>query len=349
MKFGMFPTADCEGATLAHGMGVGEKRFAKGRILSADDIETFETAGHSTIPVARLGKHDVPENQAAADIGVKLATCNIAARTASTGRVNLHASETGLFQVSAKKVNAINAIDPSVTLATLPNFAICQAGAMVATVKIIPFSAPSIAVEKASELATSAFTLHPFKALTVGLVQTTLTLTKQAVLEKTVKVTRQRISDLNGKLSVAVHCNHDNATLAETLHSMLGLDLLIVFGASAVCDEDDVIPAAIRLIGGKVIRVGMPVDPGNLMVLGRKGKTKIIGAPGCARSPKENGFDWVLARLFAGFKVTARDIMGMGVGGLLMEIPTRPSPRSAVESPSSAAENQRNMVSLEND
>jgi len=53
----------------------------------------------------------------------------------------------------------------------------------------------------------------------------------------------------------------------------------------------------------------------------------VIGAPGCARSPKENGFDWVLMRLLAGLPVSRSDITGMGVGGLLMEIVTRPQPR----------------------
>ena len=51
-------------------------------------------------------------------------------------------------------------------------------------------------------------------------------------------------------------------------------------------------------------------------------------APGCARSPVENGFDWVLMRLLAGIKVTRSDLTGMGVGGLLMEIVTRGQPRS---------------------
>ena len=103
--------------------------------------------------------------------------------------------------------------------------------------------------------------------------------------------------------------------------------MAIVFGASALCDFNDVIPAAIRLAGGEVVRAGMPVDPGNLMVLGRIGGKNVIGAPGCARSPKENGFDWVLDRLLAGLDVTGRDIAGMGVGGLLMEIASRPQPR----------------------
>jgi molybdenum cofactor cytidylyltransferase len=57
----------------------------------------------------------------------------------------------------------------------------------------------------------------------------------------------------------------------------------------------------------------------------------MLGAPGCARSPVENGFDWVLMRLLAGLKVTRADLTGMGVGGLLMEIVTRPQPREILE------------------
>jgi molybdenum cofactor cytidylyltransferase len=76
-----------------------------------------------------------------------------------------------------------------------------------------------------------------------------------------------------------------------------------------------------------VIRVGMPVDPGNLLVLGESQGKTVIGAPGCARSPRENGFDWILDRILAGIDVGADDFSKMGVGGLLMEIESRPRPR----------------------
>jgi molybdenum cofactor cytidylyltransferase len=337
MKFGAVPLGKAVGATLAHGIPVGEGRFGKGRVLSAEDIDLLGKTGQTRVTVARLGKKDVPENDAAARIGAKLATSNIMAKVASTGRVNLHASEAGLLNVKPKIINAINAVHPSITLASLADLTVCQQGAMVATVKIIPFAAPLNSVEKVENLAeNTAITLHPFQPLQVGLIQTTLPLTKDSVLEKTADVTRQRIAAFGGTMNVAANCNHDAEALAETLHAMLHLDLLIVFGASAVCDDEDVIPSAIRLIGGKVMQVGMPVDPGNLLVLGHKGKSTIIGAPGCARSPKENGFDWVLARQFAGLKVTSRDIIGMGVGGLLMEIPTRPSPRNIAENQESS-------------
>ena len=106
---------------------------------------------------------------------------------------------------------------------------------------------------------------------------------------------------------------------------------MIVFGASAIADRRDVIPAAITEIGGAIEHFGMPVDPGNLLLIGSAGGVPVLGAPGCARSPVENGFDWVLMRLLAGLKVTRAELTGMGVGGLLMEIVTRPQPRTVAD------------------
>jgi molybdenum cofactor cytidylyltransferase len=124
---------------------------------------------------------------------------------------------------------------------------------------------------------------------------------------------------------------HDARALASALQEVekAGAELILVFGASAIADRRDVIPAAIEAIGGRIEHFGMPVDPGNLMLVGDLEGHPVLGAPGCARSPKENGFDWILARLLAGLAVTRQDITGMGVGGLLMEIVTRPQPREA--------------------
>ena len=40
-----------------------------------------------------------------------------------------------------------------------------------------------------------------------------------------------------------------------------GAELVIVFGASAITDRRDVIPAAIEAVGGRIEHFGMPVDP----------------------------------------------------------------------------------------
>ena len=106
-----------------------------------------------------------------------------------------------------------------------------------------------------------------------------------------------------------------------------GLNPILVMGASATVDRRDIVPSAVVALGGELVHFGMPVDPGNLLLLARLGETTIVGLPGCARSPKLNGFDWVLQRLLAGLDIGPSDIMRMGVGGLLAEIPSRPSPR----------------------
>src|SRR5207245_11483269 len=99
-------------------------------------------------------------------------------------------------------------------------------------------------------------------------------------------------------LSAARRVPHAQGALAKALEEVLreGAELVIVFGASAIADRRDVIPAAVESIGGEIEHFGMPVDPGNLLLLADARGRPVLGAPGCARSPKENGFDWEIGR-----------------------------------------------------
>ena len=105
--------------------------------------------------------------------------------------------------------------------------------------------------------------------------------------------------------------------------------MLLVAGASAVVDRRDVGPAGIVRAGGRIEHFGMPVDPGNLICLGRIGERPALVLPGCARSPAQNGIDFVLPRLFAGVGLAGADLAAMGVGGLLKDVGPRPMPRAA--------------------
>jgi molybdenum cofactor cytidylyltransferase len=171
----------------------------------------------------------------------------------------------------------------------------------------------------------------PYTVKKVGVVSTLLPGLADKVIEKTLRVTAERLAPAGAKIVAEKRVPHEATALARTLKDMLdaGAELVVVFGASAIADRRDVIPAAVEAIGGTVEHFGMPVDPGNLMLIASANGMPVLGAPGCARSPKENGFDWVLARLLCGLPVSRHDIMGMGVGGLLMEIVTRPQPRAS--------------------
>jgi molybdenum cofactor cytidylyltransferase len=150
------------------------------------------------------------------------------------------------------------------------------------------------------------------------------------VIDKTVRVTAERLKPSGANIVSELRVPHEAAKLKVAIDEALksGAELVLVFGASAIADRRDVIPSAIVAAGGKIEHFGMPVDPGNLMLIGSVGETPVIGAPGCERSPKENGFDWLLARMLAKLPVQSADVTGLGVGGLLMEIVTRPQPRA---------------------
>jgi molybdenum cofactor cytidylyltransferase len=333
VKFGPVPIDGATGAILAHATSTSEKRFRKAHRLTPDDVAELKRAGVTEVIAAVLEVDDLVEDEAAERVANALAVAGIEKKQPATGRVNMHAEAAGIFTVDKTLIDEINRVDPAITIATVAAFAPVEAGQMVATVKIIPFAVKQVLVEKVERLAAgrAAFGVRPYRPVTVGIIQTVLPSVKESVLAKTVKVTEARLARSGSRVTAERRIEHREGPVAEALKSLArDNDMVVMFGASAMSDPDDVIPAAIRLAGGEVIRAGMPVDPGNLIVLGRYRDKPVLGAPGCARSPKENGFDWVLDRLIAGIDVSDTDIAGLGVGGLLMEIPTRPQPRETM-------------------
>jgi molybdenum cofactor cytidylyltransferase len=207
---------------------------------------------------------------------------------------------------------------------------------MLATIKIIPYAAPEWAVAAAVEAAgKTPIRVAPFQRKRVALISTQLPGQKPSLLDKNRAGLEARLAPLGGSLVFERRTPHEAQAVANALRDARaeGPDLLFVFGASAITDRRDVIPAGIVAAGGAVRHFGMPVDPGNLLLLGELDGRPVVGLPSCARSPKVNGFDFVLQRLFAGLPVSGADIMRMGVGGLLQEIPSRPQPRDGGQAP----------------
>ena len=331
MKFGSAPLAEAKGAIMAHSQKVGERMIRKGALLDDAAIEALRTAGRQEVICARLEPGDVPEDIAADRLATPLVSPLIARSRAATGRVNLSAEVSGLLRIDTGRIDRLNTIDEALTIGTLPDYAVVAAKDLIATIKIIPFSVPGNVLSVAEALArqgASPLTLHPFRHLKVGLVVTELPGLKDSVTEKTIRITEARITALTGSLLPPVRCPHQEDAVGRALDSLVPeADLLLVIGASAVVDRRDVGPGGIVRAGGEILHFGMPVDPGNLICLGRIGQKPALVLPGCARSPSLNGIDFVLPRLFAGLGVNPRDVMRMGVGGLLKEMETRPMPR----------------------
>ncbi len=333
MRFGEVPVAEAEGAILAHSLKLGTAALKKGRVLSDADVAAIAAAGLTTITVARLDLGDVGEDEAASRIAAAAVGPGVSAAPAFTGRVNVHAEARGVFVVDRERLDRLNLVHEAITLGTLPPFTVVEPRQMVATIKIIPFAASEAAIRDCARAAITGGPLlrvAAFQARAAGLIQTRLPGLKESILDKTREVTLGRLAALGCQLTLEERCAHTTAELASRIRDAIGrgIDLLLIHGASAILDRRDVIPAAIIVAGGEVDHFGMPVDPGNLLLLGHVGSHVVLGLPGCARSPKVNGFDWVLERLVAGLPVGPGEIMRMGSGGLLAEIPSRPLPRA---------------------
>jgi len=330
MKFGPVSVSDAEGAILAHAVRADGVALKKGDRVTLESRRLLAEAGVARVLAARLEEGDVGEDEAALSLATRLAGPFVRRAPPFTGRVNLFAEAAGLVVVGAAAIDRLNAVDEAITVATLPPHRAVEYGEMVATVKIIPFSTRDVTLEAALAALGDApcVSVAPFRPLRVAVVSTVLPGLKEGVVAKTLRALEARLAPTGSRVVAHETTPHEVRALAGALARLAeGADLVIVFGASAITDRRDVIPAAITAFGGRIERFGMPVDPGNLLLLAARGDLPIVGAPGCARSPKENGFDWVLQRLVAGTPVSSADIRAMGVGGLLMEIASRPQPR----------------------
>lgn len=330
MKFGLVPVEEAIGALAAHSVRAGGTLVKKGTLISPEIAMRLKQAGVETMIAVRLEPGDVNEDEAAWRLAQSLAGDNVVAEAPFTGRSNLYAEVSGVLQIDIDAINGLNAVDEAMTAATLPAWKPVVAGEMIGTVKIIPYAIPEILLQNGlAAIGRKALRVAPYARRLVGVASTVLPGFKPSVIDKTVAVLAQRLGPANARIVQDCRVSHDAAVLAQELSRLVQGDaqLVIVFGASAIADRRDVIPSAIEMAGGKVEHFGMPVDPGNLLLIGSIAGKPVIGAPGCARSPKENGFDWILHRLLADLPVTRTDITSLGVGGLLMEIVSRPQPR----------------------
>jgi molybdenum cofactor cytidylyltransferase len=331
VKFGTVSLDAAEGAILAHGVAHANGVIKKGQVLSAADIAALRVAGHKQVTAALLEAGDVPEDIAAHRIALAVTGVNANAQQPFTGRANIHSAVRGIVRVDDTRLRAVNHLDECLTIATLDDYAAVEPRQMLATVKVIPFAVRREVLEKALAIIGEKplVSVTELKPHTAGLIITRLSQTKASIIAKSETSIRARLAALGSTLGEVVVCEHQQEDVTRAIAALRGKGLspILIFGASAIVDRGDVIPAALESASGEVVHLGMPVDPGNLMMLGRLGSTPVIGVPSCARSPKVNGFDWVLERVLAGIEVSRSDIMDMGAGGLLAEIPSRPSPR----------------------
>ncbi len=319
MIFAELPLAEAGGAILAHSLLLGGQRHPKGSKVTPELCARAAAAGISRIWVVRLDPADTPEADAAAAIGARMAGDGVEAEAPVMGRVHLRAGHAGLLLFDPQSVHAANAACDAVAISTLPPHTPVAAGDLLATVKIVPFALTGAEMQALNLPAMAPVQVMPWRRTAPPvLVQTGSGDAAGTLFEKTAAITSDRMARFGHVLQPLPPVPH----AIQPLAALLGVQtapLILIAGAAATVDRRDVIPQAIEAAGGEVWRVGMPVDPGNLLLLGRLRDALVIGLPGCARSPRRNGLDLVLERWAAGVALSPDIVARMGVGGLLEE------------------------------
>ncbi len=340
MKFGPVPIDEAAGKILGHNLYApgGHLVLHKGIVLTAEDISKLKELGRQKVYVAEVEQGDVDENRAALRISQAIAGKGVRLSKSATGRVNLFASSPGVLRVDIARLESINSFE-GITLATLTGDQFVDANQMLATVKIIPFALPEGLLLRA-EMAVAGDTrliwvdaLLPKK---VGLILSGSRAAQERLRKSFEEPLRTRVARYGSQVALVEYLTLDDEDdeihLTRTLQSFIaqGMQLLILAGDTAVMDRWDITPRAIERAGGVVECVGVPVDPGNLLMLGYVGDVPVLGAPGCARSMKTNAIDWVLPRLLVGERLRQADLTKLGYGGLLEDTSKRPMPRGRI-------------------
>ena len=326
MNFGNVKVHNSLNGILAHTMTIEGKKFLKGRIISKEDQEYFIKHNIDNLICAKLSKKDIHEDDAANILAKIFNNTTLALEKAFTGRANILANKSGLLVIDEDKIHKFNKTSNSITIATLNNNSKVKKGEMIATIKIIPFSIEEKSVKIIEKLNfKKSLFIHPFKDQKCALLLTHLNKENIKLNYISEKKIKDRLEKLNCTLELVNTCEHDTKKITENIKYFLNqnINIILILGSSAIVDINDKIPEAIKNANGNIIRFGMPVDPGNLLLLGKIKKIPIIGLPGCARSPSLNGFDWVLERVLSGNNISDIDISNMGVGGLLKTINKR--------------------------
>ena len=321
------PVNEALGYQVAHSQMGHRNRLPKASMNTQADILDLIDAGIDMLDIIIPDYSDVSEEVVVDRLIDAFKWSNCETKRANGGRFNIYASCDGLLCFDRAVVDGFNAICEDITLATrLPQTPV-KLGDHIATLKIIPFFVQEDNVELAeSVMQTMEVAVRPWRNnLRVELIQTRNGTVPSKIQDKALEIQTLRLAfyGINQLHDYREQHRIEDLAIEITKASTRKTEILLILGASAICDRSDIVPGALVKAGGSTIYFGMPVDPGNLMLIGALGSMTVIGMPGCVRSPALNGLDLVLDRLVAGLNVLPSDIQAMGIGGLLKPLPSR--------------------------
>lgn len=293
--------------------------FKRGHIVEESDIEDLKNIGKDHIYVGELEADQVHEEDAIAEIADMLFGANIEASDVSEGKINLTSKVKGLFVIDRALLRKINEIG-DYTITCKKSYSKVEEGDRLAGARIVPLWTERGQVEKAKEIleAGPIFEVKEFRKLKVGCIITGDEVYYGRIKDAFRPVLEKKLAEFGAEVLGYEFLPDDEDRLVATFEKFKeqGAELVIFTGGMSV-DPDDITPRAIRETHAEVIVQGIPMQPGNMLMVARLGETYLMGVPGASIHSKITSFDFFLPRVFAGIDLTRDDFLEMAEGGLL--------------------------------
>ncbi|OON94786.1 MAG: molybdopterin-binding protein [Candidatus Epulonipiscioides saccharophilum] len=292
--------------------------FKKGHIITSDDIPILLANGKEHIYVWKNDDTILHENEAAEILYSLCENEGIKKGNIQEGKIEAIALQEGCLKIDTEELEKVNMVD-EIMIATLRDNTIVKPGDKVAGMRVIPLV---IAKEKMRQLEERTpkrkiLKILPFKNKRVGIVTTGSEIFKGRIKDEFGPVIRDKLRGFKCEIIGQEIVDDSEKDIIEAINKFLdlGADIVICTGGMSV-DADDVTPRAIKQVAREVISYGAPVLPGAMLMVSYLGEKVILGLPGCVMYAKATVFDLILPSLMTDQRISKKDIVKMGHGGL---------------------------------
>lgn len=292
--------------------------FQRGHIVREEDIEHMLRIGKQHIFIWEENAGEIHEDDCAKRMAAMAPVEGAHYTEPAEGKVLLFADQRGMFRVNRTLLNKINSIG-DITICTLPDHYPIEAGARLASMRIVPLVTEEKQILEAERLCAKEklFDLRPYRYKKVGVIITGSEIFHGHIQDKFGPVIQVKLAQYPCQIIGISICDDDLEGIVDAAkkHLQNGADFLIFTGGMSV-DPDDLTPSAIRQLGAEIVTHGVPSQPGNMTLVAYLGDIPILGVPGAAIKLPTTVFDVLLPQIFAGDRITKEELINLADGGL---------------------------------
>ena len=314
-----------EGAVLVADVrdSLGRVRLGRGTLIGEDERMVLEGLAWEALHVVRPEHGDVLEADAGGRLAAAAAGPGVRAGDAAGGHWPLVSTRRGIVEVHREALLDVNG-PGDLALYTVGDGQVVEQDEVVARAKIIPFVVAGAALERGLTAASAAgglIAVRAFVPARLGVV--VLESLGSSAFGRFRAALDEKAAWFGASVLEPCVVSRTARSVAAAFEGALssGAGVVLVAGTAAM-DPLDPAFEAVRLMGGRIERVGVPAHPGSLLWLARletphASLVPVIGMPSCGLFSRATVFDLVLPRLLSGLPVDSAWLASLGQGGLL--------------------------------